>query len=393
MHTATGARRTATADNTGVFTIAGLPPGSYELKAASAGFATVNQSGLRLSVGQTTAITIQLPVGGLQETISVRATSVTVATSREARLADSFGGNEIQELPLPQRDIFALPKLSVGATAIPGAANSTKLSSSPVITVNGNRYRGNNYVLDGAMNTNPNNTGEPAIVPSLESVQEVQVQTLNFASEFGRGNGAVINISTKSGTNAFTGRAWEFHRSDTLNAKNHFATDKSPQKFNQYGVNLGGPVVRNRTFFFGSYEGTREEVSRPFAFQVETPEFRAYATRVAPNGVTARLLNQFPAPTPLPGVNGQQYLGSADHHDARRGDSRDRPRAGIRRRSSPFRSVRWRASIIISPKRNVSRCAGLPNGSATTAARARRPPRWAAPCAGSAAPSMAASRT
>jgi hypothetical protein len=232
VHTATAARRTATADNTGAFTIAGLPPGSYGLTAASAGFATVNQSGLRLSVGQSTAITIQLPIGSLQETISVRAGSVTVATSREARLADSFGGNDIQELPLPQRDIFALPKLSVGATAIPGAANSTKLSSSPVITVNGNRYRGNNYVLDGAMNTNPNNTGEPAIVPSLESVQEVQVQTLNFASEFGRGNGAVINISTKSGTNTFTGRAWEFHRSDTLNAKNHFATVESPQKFN-----------------------------------------------------------------------------------------------------------------------------------------------------------------
>ena len=85
----------------------------------------------------------------------------------EGRLADNFGRAEIQALPLPQRDIFLLPKLSAGATFIPGAANSTKLSSSPVITVNGNRYRGNNYVLDGSMNSNPNNSGEPAIVPSL----------------------------------------------------------------------------------------------------------------------------------------------------------------------------------------------------------------------------------
>ena len=329
-HDATGQSREVTTDGRGAFLMAGLPPGIYTVKAACDGFRSIEQTNIRLTVGGTVDVTIPLDVIELKETVAVNASELRVATSREARLADTFTRLEIQELPLPQRDIFALPKLSVGATAIPGAASSTKLSSSPVITVNGNRYRGNNYVLDGAMNTNPNNTGEPAIVPSLESVQEVQVQTLNFASEFGRGNGAVINISTKSGTNAFTGRAWEFHRSDTLNAKNHFATDKSPQKFNQYGVNLGGPVVHNRTFFFGSYEGTREEVSRPYAFQVETPEFRAYANRVAPNGVTARLLTQFPAPTPLPGVNGQQYPGSADHHDARRGDSRDRPRAGIR---------------------------------------------------------------
>ena len=116
--------------------------------------------------------------------------------------------------------------MSAGATLIPGAANSTKLSSSPVVTVNGNRYRGNNYVLDGAMNTNPNNSGEPAIVPSLESVEEVQVQTANFASEFGRGNGAVINIQTKSGTNAMNGRVWEFHRDASLTSKNYFATEK-----------------------------------------------------------------------------------------------------------------------------------------------------------------------
>jgi hypothetical protein len=140
----------------------------------------------------------------------------------EGRVADTLDQKKVSELPIPQRDVYALPKLSSGATFIPGAANSTKLTNSPVVTVNGNRHRGNNYVLDGAMNSNSNNSGEPAIVPSIESIEEAQVQTNNFSSEFGRGNGAVINLRTKSGTNQFHGRLWEFHRNAAINARNFF---------------------------------------------------------------------------------------------------------------------------------------------------------------------------
>ncbi|MEQ1730570.1 MAG: TonB-dependent receptor, partial [Vicinamibacterales bacterium] len=303
----TGERRDVTGDRDGSFTLAGLTPGSYDVQADSDGFRTARQSGLRLPVGQTT-VTIRLDLAALQESVNVSAAAITIATSSEARLADSFTSATIQELPLAQRDIFGLTRLSAGATLIPGSANSTKLTSSPVVTVNGNRYRGNNYVLDGAMNSNPNNSGEPAIVPSLESVDEVQVQTLNFASEFGRGNGSVVNVRTRSGSNRFSGRGWEFHRGSALNARNYFATQKPDQNYNQFGGNLGGPVMKDRTFFFVNYEGARESVGRPNIFQVETPEFRNYVLATAPNSVAARLLQRFPAPTPLPGINGQQYL-------------------------------------------------------------------------------------
>ncbi len=303
----TGERRDVTGGRDGSFTLAGLTPGSYDVQAESDGFRTARQSGLRLPVGQTT-VTIRLDLAALQESVNVSAAAITIATSSEARLADSFTSATIQELPLAQRDIFGLTRLSAGATLIPGSANSTKLTSSPVVTVNGNRYRGNNYVLDGAMNSNPNNSGEPAIVPSLESVDEVQVQTLNFASEFGRGNGSVVNVRTRSGSNRFSGRAWEFHRGSALNARNYFATEKPDQNYNQFGGNLGGPVMKDRTFFFVNYEGARESVGRPNIFQVETPEFRNYVLATAPNSVAARLLQRFPAPTPLPGINGQQYL-------------------------------------------------------------------------------------
>ncbi len=307
-HEDTGQRRTVTCDRLGAFTISGLPPGVYSLTAASGGFQSVTRTGLRLPVGRT-SLTIQLQIEGFSETVAVSANAVQISTSHEARLSNTFGGSEIQDLPLPQRDIFALTKLSAGATLVPGAANSTKLSSSPVITVNGNRYRGNNYVLDGAMNSNPNNSGEPSIVPSVEAVEAVEVQTLNFASEFGRGNGAVINVRTRSGANHLTGRTWEYHRGDALNARNYFAATKPAQNFNQFGANLGGPIRKDRTFFFVNYEGTRDNITRPYTFQVETPEFRDYVSATAPGNVAARLLQQFPAPTPqTSGTPGQKYL-------------------------------------------------------------------------------------
>ncbi len=297
----TGQVRTTTTDDSGAFLLAGLSPGNYTVYVRVVGFKTYENRSFKLNTGQTTELTIRLETGEVQETVDVLAGggSGAAAISTEARLFDALDQKSISNLPLPQRDIFLLPKLSAGATFIPGAASSTKLSNSPVITVNGNRYRGNNYVLDGAMNTNPNNTGEPALVPSVEAVQEVQVQTLNFSSEFGRGNGAVINIQTKSGTNQFHGRLWEFHRNAAANARNFFATERTPLVFNQFGGNIGGPILKDKTFFFGSYEGTRNALGRAYAFQVETPEFRDYVFRTAPTSVAARLLQRFPAPAPL----------------------------------------------------------------------------------------------
>ncbi|MGH9800975.1 MAG: carboxypeptidase regulatory-like domain-containing protein, partial [Blastocatellia bacterium] len=268
----TGQIRSTTTDDNGAYLLASLSPGNYTIFVRVAGFKTFEQRALKLSVGQTTELNIKLEVGDVTESVSVSAGAAQAAVSTEARLADNFGGKEINSLPLPQRDVFLLPKLSAGATFIAGSANSTKLTNSPVVTVNGNRYRGNNYVLDGAINTNPNNTGEPTLVPALESLEEAQVQTSNFSSEYGRGNGAVVNLRTKSGTNDLHGKIWEYHRNAGLNARNFFSSATLPQVFNQFGGNTGGPILKNRTFFFGSYEGTRNAIGRPLSFLVETPQ-------------------------------------------------------------------------------------------------------------------------
>ncbi|HEX8688129.1 MAG TPA: carboxypeptidase-like regulatory domain-containing protein, partial [Pyrinomonadaceae bacterium] len=309
---ATGLTRTAVTDGDGGFRLASLPPGAYTVVARAQGFKTFERRGLALNVGRTVEMSVRLEVGEVRETVEVTSGADAVGVSREGRVTDTLTRREVTELPLAQRDVFLLPRLSAGATAIPGAANSTKLSNSPVVTVNGNRYRGNNYVLDGSMNTNPNNTGEPAIVPSVESVEEVQVQTSNFSAEFGRGSGAVINLRTMSGTNAFRGRLWEYHRDAALNARNFFAAERSPQVFNQFGANLGGPLVKNRTFFFGSYEGTRNALARALSFQVETPELREHVARTRPNSVAARLFRDFPAPSPLPGAGASRYANQSN---------------------------------------------------------------------------------
>ncbi|HZG53602.1 MAG TPA: TonB-dependent receptor, partial [Pyrinomonadaceae bacterium] len=307
----TGQVRTAAADSDGSFTLASLPPGSYRVTVRMAGFKTYEQRALRLSVGQTTELVARLATGEISETVEV-ASGAAAVIQTDGRAADVITERQITELPLAQRDVFLLPKLSAGATAIPGAANSTKLTNSPVITVNGNRYRGNNYVLDGAMNTNPNNTGEPAIVPSVESVEEAQVQTSNFSAEFGRGNGTVVNLRTRSGTNSLRGRLWTYHRNAALNARNFFAAKRAPQVYNQFGATIGAPIRRDKTFFFGLYEGTRHAVARAVSLQVETPELRDYVMLTRPDSIAARLLQNFPAPAPLPGSGSNRYANQSN---------------------------------------------------------------------------------
>jgi hypothetical protein len=294
----TGVRRTAVTDNNGQVTIAGLASGNYAVLLKAVGFKTFSQKNLKLSVGQTAELKIQLSVGDVQEVVDIQASAGQLQIATEGRVYDALDQRRVSELPIPQRDVFALTKLSAGATFIPGAANSTKLTNSPVVTVNGNRYRGNNYVLDGAMNSNSNNSGEPAIVPSVETVEEAQIQTNNFSSEFGRGNGAVINLRTKSGTNQFHGRLWEFHRNAALNARNFFATTNPPLVYNQFGGNTGGPVIKDKTFFFANYEGSRNATGRTASFQVETPQLREYVNQTAPNGIANQLLSKFTAPAP-----------------------------------------------------------------------------------------------
>ena len=308
-----GISRSVIGNDDGSFTVPDLPPGRYTLQAKAQGYKTFEQRGLELNVGITSEVNVRLEIGRVDQTVEVNAEQARVPVSTDGRLSDTLEKNQITGLPIPSRDVFFLTSLSAGAANIPGASSTAgKLTNSPAVAVNGNRFRGNNYVLDGSLDAYILDEGTPAVVPSLDSIEEVQVQTDNFSSEYGRGNGSVVNIRTRSGTNTFHGRVWEYNKKAAYNAANFFSQNghPAPLVFNQFGSNIGGPILRRRTFFFGSYEGTRNALATPSSFQVETPEFRNYVYNLAPSGVAAALLKKFPAPTPV--RSGAGYLGEVD---------------------------------------------------------------------------------
>jgi hypothetical protein len=308
----TGINRSATGNVDGTYTVPNLPPGLYTVQVKVKGYKTFQQRHVELNVGKTSEVSMRLEIGKVDQTVEVNAEQAAIPVSTDGRLSDTLEKNQITGLPIPGRDVFFLTSLSAGATNVAGASSSGKLVDSPAVTVNGNRFRGNNYVLDGSMDTYILEEGTPAIVPNLDSIEEVQIQTDNFSSEFGRGNGSVVNIRTRSGSNAFHGRVWEYQKNAVFNAVNRFSiTGKpAPLVFNQFGGNLGGPVFKTRTFFFGSYEGTRDARATPSSFQVETPEFRSYVKQKFPSSIAAALLSKFPAPTPV--RIGAGYLGEVD---------------------------------------------------------------------------------
>jgi hypothetical protein len=170
----------------------------------------------------------------------------------------------------------------------------------------GTRFRGNNFTLDGQTNNDESISGVPVVVPSVDTVQEFRVIRNNFSAEFGTHSGSVINVVTKSGSNQLHGSMWAFHRNDALDAKEMFDPvnrdtgdkEKAPLIQNQFGFTFGGPMIEDRLFFFGSYEGFRRRSGESKRIVVETPEFRQWVITNNPSSVAAQLFQNFPAPAP-----------------------------------------------------------------------------------------------
>jgi len=178
----TGISRSATGNADGTFTIPNLPPGLYTVRVKAEGYKAFEQRGVELNVGKSSEVNVRLEIGQVDQTVEVNADQARVPVSTDGRLSDTLEKNQITGLPIPGRDVFFLTSLSAGATSIPGASSSGKLTNSPAVSVNGNRFRGDNYVLDGALDAYLLEEGTPSIVPSLDSIDEVQVQTDNFSS-------------------------------------------------------------------------------------------------------------------------------------------------------------------------------------------------------------------
>jgi hypothetical protein len=278
----TGLTRTVTSDGNGEYVAPSLPTGRYTVTAEIAGFKTLALSNIEVGVDQRVRIDLKLEVGAMTESVSITAESPLLQTS-SSELGTTVTDDQIEALPLNGRNFVSLTRTVPGVLrGIPGSnidgAGSLAWRASASFSANGQRTRDNNFLLDGVDN---NETWLQTVVifPSVDALDEFKLQTSTYSAEFGRSLGGVVNLQIKSGTNAYRGSAFEFHRNDAFDANNFFnnrANRPKPDfRQNQFGGTLGGPIFRDRTFFFGSYQGHREAQGQTFLSTVPSLAMRS----------------------------------------------------------------------------------------------------------------------
>ena len=249
----TGEKRSTTTTDAGTYSITNLPVGIYTLTATATGFGPGTAKDVQVSVSFTTEANIALPVGGASATVVVT-TGTDVSTqlnTNDQQLSTLIDNKKIMDLPLLSRDPNGLILLAPGVTQ-----TTTSLGG---FSVNGQRERNNNFLVDGIDNNDADVPGIAggAATPNIDATQEFRVLTSNFNAEFGRNTGAIINVATKNGTNEFHGGAYMYYRSQRFAARNFFDAEKQPLQRKQFGGSIGGPIFKDRAFFFFNYEGDR----------------------------------------------------------------------------------------------------------------------------------------
>ncbi len=289
-----------------------MPLGEYNLTATKTGFRTQTQKGVQVTVSQAQRADVQMTVGSVSEAVEVVAEVPIIETS-----GNTLGGNidakQFAELPVNGRDFTKMLTLVPGANADPSSVNDAP-GSFGIFTINGNRGRANNYLLDGPdMNDGYRNDpaineagvfGTPATLLPVDAISEMGILS-NMEPEYGRNSGGVVNIVTKSGTNQIHGDVFEDFRNSALDARNYFNAKPGKQDGfhnNQFGGSFGGPIVKDRTFFFAAYEGWRESGGVPNVENVPSQaRINAYtAGGGVINPVIANLLARNPWGVPLP---------------------------------------------------------------------------------------------
>jgi len=261
--TRTNLQRVAVSNGDGIYTAASLAPSSdYRLDVELAGFKPVRREGIRLATGEKARIDFDLSVGDVREQVTVVG-DAPIARAETASLGTVVEHEQVLQLPLNGRLFIMLAGIAPGVALPP---------NSVLPRINGGRPRTNEYLFDGISVLQPE-PGQVAYYPVVDAIQEFKIESNSPAAEFGRFNGGVVNLTTKSGGNAFHGNAFEFFRNEHLNATNYFQASnavKPEYHRNQYGGMAGGPLVKDRTFFFVDYQGQRQSIGRTVTSNVPT---------------------------------------------------------------------------------------------------------------------------
>lgn len=256
--------RTVTSGTDGSFAFAELPPGHYHVKVTKEGFKTENQQGIELHAQSTVVVNVKLAVGSVSEAVTVEANPLEVETTN-GTLGDVLESAEVKELPLNGLNFVGLTLLVPGASTMDGFNASTKgvLGGSDIVFSGGQRT-GNVFTVDGAPNNDMGSQRTILAYPSIDSISEIKIVTNSYPAEYGQAGGAQVNIVTKGGTNGFHGSVYYFGRNDALNANQWFDKNTVPEipigelRRNDFGGTLGGPVLKDKLFFFFSQEFNRE---------------------------------------------------------------------------------------------------------------------------------------
>lgn len=260
----TNVRITLTTGRDGNYTAANLNPGAYTVEASAKGFKSAVQSDITLQVDANLKVSLTLEIGSATQTVTVTGTN-TLLQTQESSLSQTVDERQLSDLPLSGsagtgHSAYSLVPLSAGVTQQTGEGGYALDNA----RLNGGRPRMDDYLIDGTSTEQPT-FGGPDANPSVDAVQELRVQTNDFSAEYGKVSGGVIEITTKSGTNNFHGTAYEYYQSDKLNANNYFSNldgiPIQPSHFDEFGGTIGGPILKNKLFFFTDYQGVRAESS------------------------------------------------------------------------------------------------------------------------------------
>jgi outer membrane receptor protein involved in Fe transport len=329
---ATGVTRTVRTNAEGIFELRYLVPGEYVVEVKAEGFRSEKRTGIAIQIGQQAKISFLLQVGSVQQTLEVQATAPLLQT-QDATLAGVVSSNRITNLPLNGRKFNDLAILTPGVQ-VSNPDNHSSSTAGSTIASNGGRPTWGQVNVDGITMVN-NRSNYVNLFPSIDAIQEFKVQTGNYSAEYGGNAGTNVNVQIKSGTNQVHGDLFEFFRNHAMDARNYFLPSPLPQnilKQNQFGATVGGPVIKDKTFFFLSYERIRSISESPSTAIVLTPaqrrgDFSASSTPIVDpltdrpfvgnvipqprlNPVATAIVNQY-MPTPNVSSGDINYAGSS----------------------------------------------------------------------------------
>jgi len=274
-----GTKFETTTNETGNYSVTHLMPDQYVARSEALGFKAVESTGIPVYADEAARVDVRLQVGGTQETLTVSALEIPLIKTDRADVATTFSGKEVESLPLFNRNFTSLELLTPGTSQLPWQHSFSENPQGGIqIMVNGQHFSGTSYQLDGTDNRDPI-LGIIVINPTLESVTETKITTQNYDAEFGQLLAGLVTVQTRSGANNFHGSAFDFRRTGWGQARNPFTQppDKPlpPIKWNEFGGSIGGPLIKNRLFFFGDYQGTRRSDGATVRLNVPTELVRS----------------------------------------------------------------------------------------------------------------------